>query len=383
MVRRRVTGSANEGRGYDSPIMGLNRDMDQLRTALTGWLCTRLGAPDLRIGPIDSPRTSGVANETILVDTEWTTVGDTIRQRFVVRVATSRPLFTDRPIHTQYLMYEALGDEPEVPVPRLVGYESDPEIIGAPFFVAERVDGSVPGDRPHFTESGFVLDASPAERRRLWESAVDALSQLHRVPTSRFDFLLPADPDHSGLQAELAYWRGYADQLDVGPSWNAEILDHGWNWLNANQPSLQPTALSWGDARIGNMIFRDFEVVALLDWDTVSLAGPAADLAWWIQMDRHAWELLTGLGTPDELVDRWQANTGREVDDLQWHLVFTAFRLGVIRMKLRRMMASDGLLPPSAALPGAHNESIELLGLWLDVTPQGERVVRKPSVRGL
>jgi hypothetical protein len=47
------------------------------------------------------------------------------------------------------------------------------------------------------------------------------------------------------------------------------------------------------------------------------------------------------------------------------------------------MMASDGLLPPSAALPGAHNESIELLGLWLDVTPQGERVVRKPSVRGL
>ena len=378
-----MTRSANEGRGYDSPIKGITRDMYQLELVLTQWLSERLDGLDLRIGPIDSPKTSGVANETVLVATERTVGGRPVTQSFVVRIATERPLFTERPIRTQYLMYQTLGAVPDVPVPAVVDYEADPALLGAPFFVAERVGGLVPGDRPHFTEAGFVLDATPAERRRLWESAVDTLSQLHQVPTERFPFLLPDDRRTSGLEAELAYWRRYTDELDVGPSWTADMLEHGWGWLVDNLPSPPPTALSWGDARIGNMIFQDLRVAALLDWDTVSLAGPEADLAWWIQMDRHAWELLPGLGTPDELLDRWESRTGRRVQHLHWHLVFTAFRLGVTRMRLRRMMASDGLLPTSEALPDARNESIQLLGLWLDVTPPGDNTVRKPPVREL
>ena len=374
--------SANEGRGYESPVMDTGRDPAALRARLAPWLADRMGLAGLRIGAVETPTTSGVANETLLVEAHWTSRGRERQQGLAVRIAPERPLFSCRSFRWQYLVQQALAAESGVPVPPLVGYEDDPAVLGSPFFVAERVDGLVPGDRPHFTEAGFVVEASAGQRRRLWESAVDALARLHAVPAPRVAFL-DRGSGRSGLTEEMHYWRGYTDRLDVGPGWNRDMLEHGWEWLIVNEPRDVASELSWGDARIGNMVFRDFEVAALLDWDTASLAGPVADLAWWIQMDRHSWELLPGLGRPDELLERWERRTGREVTHLRWHLVFTAFRLGVIRMRLRRMMVADGLLPETEARPDARNESIQLLALWLDERPSGSPVPRKPLITRL
>lgn len=374
--------SANAGRGYESPMMDTGRDPEQVRGVLGPWLSEKLAQTNVRIGAVKPPTTSGVANETLLVDAEWEHYGQTEHRSFVVRIEPARQLFPNRKFHHQFLMHEALASEPGVPVPPTLGYEENSQLLGGAFFVSERIPGLIPGDRPHFTETGFVAEASPTQRQRLFESGLDTLARLHQVPADRFPFLT-ADSSPSGLEVELGYWRRYTDELDIGPSWNSEVLEYGWTWLVNNLPSPPPTALSWGDSRIGNMIFRDYEVVALLDWDTVSLAGPEADLAWWIQMDRHSWELLPGLGTPDDLVERWQSVTGRSVRHLHWNLVFTAFRLGVIRMKLRRMMVADGILPAAEAAPNARNESIQLLGLWLDIEPPGEVDVRKPRLRRL
>lgn len=374
--------SANEDRGYQSPVMDTGRDREELRAKLAPWLADRMGLSGLRVGAVEIPSTSGVANETILVEAFWTNRGQRSRQGLAVRIAPDRPLFAGRSFRSQYLVQEALQAESDVPVPRLVGYEGDPGVLGSPFFVSERIDGLVPGDRPHFSGAGFLADAGEGQRRRLWEGAVDALARLHAVPAERVAFLDPGT-GRGGLEEELRYWRGYTDRLEVGPGWNRDMLEQGWEWLLEHQPRGVASELSWGDARIGNMVFRDFEVAALLDWDTASLAGPVADLAWWIQMDRHSWELLPGLGRPDELVERWEGCTGRAVVHLRWHLVFTAFRLGVIRMKLRRMMVADGLLPAADARPDARNESIQLLALWLDETPRGSPVPRKPLIAGL
>jgi aminoglycoside phosphotransferase (APT) family kinase protein len=379
-----MTSSANEGRGYESPIRRPDRDLAVVAKVMTTWLSSTLGDRHLRVVSVDFPKTSGVANETLLLRT-----AQSASPSFVVRIATARPLFIDRPIRTQYLMHEALAAESGLRVPAPVGYEPDPEILGSPFYVTEYVHGVVPGDRPHFSEAGFVRDANPQGRRRLWENAVDTLAALHRVPVDRFTFLDGLRRGHSGLDEELEYWRLYAEGLDVGPSWNRDMLDRGWEWLLANLPNPAPTALSWGDSRIGNMIFRDpditddYAVMAILDWDTVSLAGPEADLAWWIQMDRRSYELLPGLGSPDELIERWEKRIDRPVENLHWHLVLTAFRLGVIRTKLKTMMVARGALPPAQALPDSTNDSIELMALWLGETPPAESLVRKPSVQDL
>ena len=61
---------------------------------------------------------------------------------------------------------------PSVPTPAVLGYEPDPDVVGAPFFVMERVDGVVPTDHPSWAAEGFIVDAEPAQRRALWERTV-------------------------------------------------------------------------------------------------------------------------------------------------------------------------------------------------------------------
>ena len=367
-------------RRFDAPIKGSRRDLELTRTGLGRWLAGPLGAGGAaRVSPISTPAGTGVANETLIFDASWSVGGEERRLPLVARVATDTPLYLDADIETHYRMYEALADAPGVPVPAVYGYEADPAVLGAPFFVMERIEGDIPGDRPHWSESGFVHDADPGQRRRLWESAVGALAALHQVPVERFGFLAAAD-GADGLAANLAYWRRYLDWATGDRP--LDVLEQGWAYLDAHRPADLPAGLSWGDSRIANVIFRDFRCVGVLDWDTVSLAGPETDLAWWIVMDGPGAERLPGIGTPDELVDLWESLTGRRCGDLDYFLVFTAFRLGAILCKLFGQMAASGLLAPSeAARQAAESDQVRLLAVLLGVPPPGDGPVVVPRLR--
>ncbi|MCW2968327.1 MAG: putative adenine phosphoribosyltransferase, partial [Solirubrobacteraceae bacterium] len=278
-------------------------------------------------------------------EASWSSGAAQRREGFVARVASDRPLYLDADIEVHAKIYEALADVPGVPVPRVYGYEPDPGLLGAPFFVMERMSGEVPGDNPSWRTEGFVIDAPPARRRAMWESAVDVLAALHQVDVSKFPFLA-APTGVSGLAHDLAHWRYSLD--DASPGAVHETLERGYEWLAARLPSPEPTGFSWGDSRFANIMFRDDRVVSVFDWDTASLAGSEADLAWWRFMDGSASD-LEGIGTADELVLRWEERTGRKVQHLEWHEVFTMFRLGVIMVRLFAGMAADGTLPPDVA----------------------------------
>jgi aminoglycoside phosphotransferase (APT) family kinase protein len=113
-------------------------------------------------------------------------------------------------------------------------------------------------------------------------------------------------------------------------------------------------------------MFRDGKVVSIFDWDTASLAGPEADLAWWRFMDGAAAN-VEGIGTGDELVELWQSLTGRKVQHLEWHEVFTAFRLGCITLTLYEQMGESGALAPEVAREQARNNMpAQMLAAQLD-----------------
>jgi aminoglycoside phosphotransferase (APT) family kinase protein len=349
---------------------------------MSTWLRTVLQARDhVEIGPISSPGGSGVANETLLFDADWRDAnGQPCAGGFALRIGSATPLYFEGDIHRQYRMYEALAGTPGVPIPRVYGFEHDPSLIGAPFFVAERIAGQIPPDRPHYTEGGFVFEATPGERRRLWTDAVEVLARLHQAPPERVAFLDRPTRGSSGLEQELSYFRDYLDWACPGRP--HALLETGYEWLRANVPPGAPKALSWGDSRIGNMIWRDFRCVAVLDWDGVSLAGPEADLAWWILMDHPSSQILPGIGTPDELVDLWESLTGRTARPLHYYLVFTAFRLGVILQRLFSQMAENGQLEATeAARQAANGRALQHLALLLGVPPLGPVTVTLPRLR--
>jgi aminoglycoside phosphotransferase (APT) family kinase protein len=341
------------------------RDPEQVRKVLGSWLGPRVGAGrDLSISPVSSPGGSGVANETLLFDATWSAAGREHHEGFVMRVANSRPLYIESDIEMHAKVYEALADVEGVPVPRVYGYEGDTSLLGAPFFVMERIEGEVPRDLPHWAAEGFIIDASPDRRRKMWDNAVEVLARLHEVDAAKFPFLAPPEGT-SGLADDLAFCRRYLDHGSDGTP--HDIMERGHEWLVANLPDPQPTAFSWGDARIGNIMFRDDEVVAVFDWDTASMAGPEADLAWWRGMDGEHADLVEGIGSSDELVRRWESLTGRKVQNLEWHDVFTSYRLAVVLLNLFRNMATDGAMPPEdAAHMGRESMYVGILDRQLD-----------------
>jgi aminoglycoside phosphotransferase (APT) family kinase protein len=341
-------------------LKGTGRDPDRLRGALANWLGPRV-APGcgLQVSPISLPEGTGVANETLLFEASWTSHGRDHTQGFVARVASNDPLYIGADIRIHHDMYAALADVEGVPVPQVYGYEPDPDVVGAPFFVMERKFGRVPGDRPPWSTEGFVVDATPLERRTMWRNAVTVLAALHRADQSKFAFLQPTtravEPSGaSGLSDHLTYWRGWLNDPSAGRP--HDTIEAGYEWLLAHMPKQQPTALSWGDSRFANIMFDGTEVVSIFDWDTVSLAGPVADLGWWRFMDGPA-SALDGIGTADELVTMWESLTGQVAHDLEFYDVFTTFRLSAILLRLFGQMATAGTLPPAIAEEQARNSA--------------------------
>jgi aminoglycoside phosphotransferase (APT) family kinase protein len=350
---------------WEIPLKNPGRDPGDLRRALTDWLVPRLGASPLQLSALHTPPVSGVSNETYLFEAR----GHTVRYALVARVQTGDPLYLEAAVERQFLTYRALADADGVAVPAVVGYEADPAVLGAPFFVMERVPGDIPGSNPHFTRKGWLYDATPAQRRAAWRSAVEQLVAMHRVDTADLTFLDRGEPGKSALERELNHWRA-AYRWAAGAA-TFPVLEAAEEWLLANLPADQMPALSWGDARLENLVFDDFRCVAVLDFETTSLAGPASDLAWWALMDKGS-DVLAGLGSPQETIDLYRRLTGAEVPDLKYHLVLCAFRLSAVYIRLAALLRARDALPPGQAGLAENNEKVQQLALLLGLAAPAE-----------
>lgn len=359
------------------PTRTTERDLDQARTVLEQWLATTLpGVEELRIDDLSKPATSGVANETLLCEAHWSGADGERRQRFVVRVHSPEFLYKDVDLAVHAGMYEALAGAGGVPVPHVVGYESDPALLGQSFFVMEHVDGRVPPDQPPFHTGGWVAELPTETRHVMWRNAVEVLAALHQVDPARVALLDRPALGPTGLEQDLRYWLDYREWAGRGRA--HAVIDTCARWLVDNLPDERPTALAWGDARVGNMIFDDAgEVVAVLDWDMVSLAGPESDLAWWAIMDvlqttSAGVPRLEGFGSPAETIARWETLAGRPVRDLDYHLVYASFRMAVILVRLADLLGEAGLMPPAlVAEMTTNNSGIQYVATLLDLPHDG------------
>ncbi|MET0379082.1 MAG: phosphotransferase, partial [Spongiibacteraceae bacterium] len=152
------------------------------------------------------------------------------------------------------------------------------------------------------------------------------------------------------------------------------IVDSARQWLLDNFPTDHLLGLSWGDARVGNMIFHQGLVAAVLDWDMVALAGAETDLAWWCMFDQTnttsiGVERLSGFGTPRDMLNLWAECVGRKVRNFDWHLVFACYQSAVIVRRLAKMLKKSGMLPPVSAFMEHNNVGMQYLTTMLKLTP--------------
>jgi aminoglycoside phosphotransferase (APT) family kinase protein len=353
------------------------RDLDTTRAALQRWFANRLAeagdAPvtDVAISEFNAPTGSGYSNETLLADVTWKQREQDRSDSIVVRIEPKGyKVFMEADFALQHRMLTTLDKQSDVRVPPTLWFEEDASILGARFFVMRRVNGAAPPDVPNYNAEGVLFDYTPAERRQLWENAINALIGVHKVPLETVAFLNKPELGETGFDQIFEYWRRSYEWAARGKA--QPVAQAAWEWMNANMPTNRPTALSWGDARLGNILFDGLDVGAVVDWEMLSLGGHEMDLGWWLFLDAFQ-EMgqthLEGMGTHDETVAMWEAGTGEKAENLHWYEVFAGFRFAIVMMRIMQMYEEWGVLPAEGPDPELDNPVTRLLAQLLGIDP--------------
>jgi len=330
------------------------RDPEEIRSRLTAWLTEVLpdGAePEVTLhAGIDA---NGMSSETVILDVTYTDDSGRRTGEYVARVA---PSTTDVPVFPEYNLehqYEAMrlaAELTEVPVPRVHWFERSGDVLGSPFFLMERIEGVVPPDvLPYTFGDNWLYDATPEQQEKLMRTSVAVLARLHAIPdaATTFAFLDPRLSGYDGrtpLARNLAKLRGWyewatggADET-VAPS---PLMERALTWLEANLPDSDEAVLVWGDARIGNMMYQDFEPTAVLDWEMATL-GPRELDASWIAFAHLVFNEIAGVLelpgmpdflTPEKVAALYEEASGVKLGDLTWYFVYNAVHWGCVFLR--------------------------------------------------
>ena len=354
------------------------RDLESDRKQLVAWLGTKLpDASDLGVSELVGPETSGFSNDTLLFDLEYRRQGRREQEPLVVRIQpTGYQVFPEYDLGLQYRTMDALAAT-DVPVPRMRWLEEDSGVLGAPFYVMSQVRGRVPPDNPPYHAGGWMTEISPAERAAIWWGGIECIARIHRLDYRAlgFGFLDKPELGATPLDQHLSYYRRYLEWAARGlPQPTAEAA---LEWLQQHQPGGEPTVLSWGDARIGNIIFDGTTPAAVLDWEMVGLGSPTMDFAWQIFLDKHH---SIGIETPrlegfpgyEETVERYEQLSGQRVEHLHYYEVFAGFRFAVIMMRLAQQMVEYEVLAADAGRAFELNNTVtRLLAKTLELPAPG------------
>jgi aminoglycoside phosphotransferase (APT) family kinase protein len=333
------------------------RDLSSLAGQLGRWIAKQLPhADDIRLSNLAYPRGAGQSHETILFDATWNENGERREHGYVVRIKPLRhTVFPDDLFEQQYRVMQAMYEHGRVRVARPMWFEADPALLGAPFFVMEKKVGRVAVSIPPYSQTGWVADATAAQRRRMWENGVRQLAAIQSVPLATLSFLRGPTPGAAeGLEQEWDKYVRFVAWLGRDRPW--PVLHSALERLRSEWPANQPAGVVWGDARLGNMMFDDnFDVVAVMDWEQPSLGGALHDLAWWLFNSKamHSGQqpgrpYLAGMGSHEETIALWHDITGISTDDIEWYEDFTALKYSCLAIRTTTLRGYP--VPGEAAL---------------------------------
>ncbi|WP_370232891.1 phosphotransferase family protein [Aeromicrobium sp.] len=298
--------------------------------AFARWLDEQ--APGLRVGPLEASLiTGGKSNLTYAVT-------DGRRDVIVRRPPLGHVLATAHDMGREHRVIAALADT-AVPVPVTHGLCQDDAVIGAPFYVMERVVGTP------FARASDLAALGEQRVRTITERMVDVLADLHAV-----------DPDDVGLgdfgrpdgylERQVRRWK---KQLDASRSRELPGMDELIARLDASIPTSSEGTIVHGDYRLDNLLVDASpdggdRVTAVLDWEMSTLGDPLTDVAVLLAYQQLAEEAGAGAGaglvtdaaqapgylSREEVLARYAQRSGRDVSDIDFHLALAFFKLAVI-----------------------------------------------------
>ncbi len=233
--------------------------------------------------------------------------------------------------------------------PRVLATCEDESLLGGvPFYVMEEIHGSViTSDVPP------ALD-DPHSRGRIGAELVDALAEIHAVDWREAGLEGFGKP--SGyLERQLRRFNGLWEHNKTR---ELDVVTEVGQWLADNLPESGESTIVHGDYRLGNVMVADeppARVVSVFDWELATIGDPLADVGYltvtWAQAgdpDEMAFGSLSaatrleGFPTRDELVARYESETGRSVAALNWYQALALWKAAVfMEGNYKRFMAGS------------------------------------------
>lgn len=200
--------------------------------------------------------------------------------------------------------------EAGVPAPRPHFACADPAVLGTPFYLMDRVEGEALPRRL------LRDDRYAGAREKLLPQLAEAALRIHRVPPELPALAgLPAPPP--GVSPALAELERVSEGIRALAAEPHPVLALAERWLRARLPAPERLALVHGDFRVGNVLFDEGGLRAVLDWELCKLGDPVEDLGW---LCTRAWRFgrddlpAGGLGTREALLAAYRDAGGGDVD---------------------------------------------------------------------
>lgn len=355
--------------------------------SLSRWLGGQLGdGVEPRSVMLREPESGGMSSVSVPIDVVWHDERTTHLIGRMPPERTSFPVFPAYDFRLQYEVMTAVRRHSDVPVPELVGLDEDGVISGEPMLVMERIDGTIPADNPPYVFDGWLHDSTPERRAEIQESSVALLATLHGIGDVRQRFpelarLAGTDPLRAHVDSQRRYYEWTCDS--GGP--RVPLIERAFDWLEHNLPTDPgPTVLSWGDARIGNIVYDRGDVAGVLDWEMAALGPRELDLGWFLFMHRFFQDIAESAelsGIPSFLdrapvVAAYERMTGHRVANLDWYVVYAALRHAIVMARIKRRMIHFGedQEPADADDYVMHRQSLQRLLDGSYVWPGGDAV---------
>lgn len=236
----------------------------------------------------------------------------------------------------------------EVPHPGLIAAEPDPEVLGASFYLMEPIDGfnaTLGLPEPYATDRSWQHEMGLS-----MADAIAALSRVDHVAVGLGDL----GRFEGWAERQVGRWRRQLDGYSELAGYDGPDLpgvDRVGQWLDAHLPSGARAGIMHGDFHFANVLMRRDRpaLAAVVDWELVTIGDPLLDLghllATWPTASGPGVTLdASGLPSPDEVVARYAAGSGRALDELPWYRVLACYRLGLI-LEGTHARACAGLAP--------------------------------------
>lgn len=271
-------------------------------------------------------------------------------ERFVLRQQPGGELLPSaHALDREFRILKALEGS-DVPVPRVIRYSDDRNIVGTPFYLMQRLEGRI-------FPTAALEGVDAEERRAMYRSAAETLARLHAV-----DWAAAGLSDYGKHDEYFSRQvRRWSKQWEASRRLDVPELDRLIAWLPTHTPGGEETTICHGDYRFGNLMFSPSgtEIVGVLDWELSTLGDPLADLGFFcmlyhvgsdyggvIEVDRR----MLGIPSAEEFVSDYNRAVGTQRNVLPFHVAFAFFRFAVIfagiEDRARRGNASD---PEAAA----------------------------------